>query len=281
MRAAGRGVSVDGAGEPPAQGIRTLEAAAGCASGALSGAGLRVGRDRARSPGRATGADGPVLGAQRIMTRALLAGLLVAILALADAGGPAQAQPRIPDELVLAFLDDAELQERGLRRLDAGSVPLPDGRVVVTDPLVVPGREPFGNVIPPGRYPIRLIESPSLSRVALAVLEVRPGRPTRWKIATLPGQDPSTLAPDEIFGFPVDAGMAAFAASDYGAAIERRTADEMSGDPDFAYFLTSPEHERVFGLPYDEHFADRPIRGERVRAVMFGSGWGDGFYAAY
>ena len=105
------------------------------------------------------------------------------------------------------------------------------------------------------------------------MLELRPGTPARWEIATLPGRDAGTLEPDEVFGFPADAGMAAFAASDDGRAIERRVARE---GPGFECFMTSPEHEVVFGLGHDEPFADRPIPEERVRAVMFPSGRRDG-----
>ena len=206
---------------------------------------------------------------------------LFAVLALVLAGSPVAAQPKAPDDLSVAFLDEPTLAERGLERLDAGSLPLPAGRVAVMDPLVYPDRPALERDFAPGTYPVTLIVSPSQSRVALAVLTLTPRKPTDFALATLPGQDDAKLGPDEVYGFPVDAGMAAFASPDYGDAIERRIAREQIDDPSFEYFLSSPEHAVVFGLGYDEPFADRPIPEERVRSIMFPSGWGDGVYASW
>ena len=211
----------------------------------------------------------------------MIARRLLAVVGLMLIGGPAAAAPKPPDDLFVAFLDDAALAERGLERLDAGSLPLPAGRVAVMDPLVNPDRPPLARAVPPGTHPVTLIVTPSQWRVALAVLRLEPQTPVRFELATLLGQDPATLAPDEFFGFPVDAGMAAFASDDYGDAIARRIAREQVDDPGFEYFNTSPEHAVVFGLDYDQAFADRPIPEERVRAILFSSGWGDGVYPAW
>ena len=208
-------------------------------------------------------------------------GRYLAVMATMLAGTPTVAQMPAPQDLKFALANDATLAARGLERIHAGRLPLRDGQVAVMDPLVYPDYPALARHVQPGDYPVTLVVSPSLSRVALAVLHVGETTPVAFEMATIPGDDLTELGPDAFFGFPVDAGMAAFASTDYYEAIQRRVAQERPDDPAFEYFMTSPEHTDLFGLPYDQSFADRPIADEPVRAILFSSGWGDGVYPAW
>ena len=97
--------------------------------------------------------------------------------------------------------------------LHAGTLRMPSGRLVATDPGWIDDRDqPFTVTVPPGEYPVRLsvarfADNPENKRVAAAKLVIRDEPAQSWEMALLPGQDPRTLMNREFYGFGVDAGM--------------------------------------------------------------------------
>jgi Protein of unknown function (DUF4241) len=69
------------------------------------------------------------------------------------------------------------------RLVDAGSVVLPTGRIVVSDPILDPFNQPFTIAVPPGSYPVLL--SLIKDDVALVMVNFAEGTPVRWQ-ATKP-----------------------------------------------------------------------------------------------
>ena len=202
---------------------------------------------------------------------------LAAVAAAAlSAFSPASADD-LTSRTPFALFDDAALVGRGLRRAEAGVISLPDGRVAVLDPLVYPDRPPLARKVPPGDYRVTLVYSPTMGRNALGVLHVTDGAVladvAAWEVALQPGQSAADLSEGEYYGFPVDAGAAGFAASDYGAATEARSRASGYDEATLDAFLE-------LGYGGGEALVERLGEGgdERVRMIGFHSGWGDGYY---
>jgi hypothetical protein len=109
--------------------------------------------------------------------------------------------------------------------LDAGTLHLPTGELVVMDPFLGPDVERFAVPLtvtaPPGRYAVSLSvarwdrrrdpNTPApVGAVAAAKLTIRDEPVVAWELGLQPGQAPATLQPDELFGFAVAAARVPF-----------------------------------------------------------------------
>jgi len=200
-----------------------------------------------------------------------LAAAVVPSLATAAQWDPSQAS----SNLGVFALSDAELAERQITVTPIGDLELPTGEIIVCDPLITGTEMPaLSRKVKPGRYPVSLLEAQG--RVAVAVLRFRPGTPVRWELATLPGQDVATLKGDEIFGYPVDAGLGSF--MDKTAMVlmlERQS--KLQADQNYYDDVLAAE----FAPNQDRFVMHRPVAGNPLNIAMFWSGWGDGFYPSF
>jgi len=166
------------------------------------------------------------------------------------------------------------------RVVAAGSLKLPSGRVCAADPFIaLTDAKPFSQQVPSGVFPVRLAVADFPSgglRVAFARVDFSAKPVVRWSMAVIDGQDVASLKEDEIFGYGVDAGTGSFFDPMAGEAAARL----LDSNPD-AWEDWQAEGEsngpKVVG-PYF-FLLDLPL-GD-ANAVMFGSGWGDGFYASW
>ena len=172
-------------------------------------------------------------------------------------------------------LSDAQLAERKITVTPIGELELPTGEIIACDPLITTDDWPaLARRVKPGHYPVTLFEAQG--RVAAAFLRFRAGVPVRWELATLPGQDVSTLNGDEIFGYPVDAGLGSFMDK---AAMALMTTAQGKLKPDQNYYDDVLAAE--FAPNQDRFVMHRPAAGSPVNVAMFWSGWGDGFYPVF
>ncbi|MDO3411886.1 DUF4241 domain-containing protein [Saccharibacillus sp. CPCC 101409] len=167
-----------------------------------------------------------------------------------------------------------------LRPQPLDPVKIVSGRIVACDPLANPV-EAFEYEVAPGTYPVFAWHSEQQGAIAGAELRFSDNRPVRWELAVRPGQDKSSLKEDEIFGYPVDAGLGSFADEDAiraTEALDQRLQEEL-GDEYISLYddLVADvleEHDDVWGnLTADEESG--------LNVVMFRSGYGDGVYASY
>lgn len=179
----------------------------------------------------------------------------------------------------LVSLSDAELSARSLKTVDMGNVELTSGHIVAADPLAQPDRPAFARTVPAGDYPVRLYEA--FGRVAAASMRFGEGKPDHWELATVPGQDIATLKDDEIFGYPVDAGLGSYMDADTLDLIGEREQQVQTQKPDsdVSYYndVLAPELDANKGV-YALH---RPVAGKKGNVAIFWSGSGDGFYPVF
>jgi hypothetical protein len=206
---------------------------------------------------------------------------LLAVLVLGLVAAPAAALDlsKISSNLILPELDDAALKARGLERVMAGDLTLPDGALAAMDPLVMPERPVLTRRVKPGTYPVealRLLGGDP--RNAMLIIRFSQWKAERWELAFIAGQDIATLRNDEFFGIPVDAGTAAFASSGFAKAVSDRETQEKTRNKDYSNYYDDVLASEMVGerenLLRHQPLPDRP----EAAAIIAGSGWGDGFY---
>ena len=185
---------------------------------------------------------------------------------------------RIGRNFDLVNLDDAELARRNIKISHLGKLELQSGRIIATDPLVQPERAPFERTVPPGDFPVTVYEAQG--RIAAAVIRFGEGKPERWELATVAGQNLGELKDDLFFGYGVDAGTGSFMHADTPALMQQRLEIEMKTrrNDDVNYY------DHVLAADIDSATASvmhRPIEGKRGNVAVFTSGWGDGYYPTF
>ncbi|MFI6288445.1 DUF4241 domain-containing protein [Streptomyces sp. NPDC051018] len=185
-------------------------------------------------------------------------------------------RPLLPDPRVLAH-DRAPRpmslhgEQLLLESHIAGSLRLPTGRVIASDPddYFLADRAPYTVTVPPGTYRVFLnvVRSPEgigmSPRVAACGLLIRDEQVSSWELALLPGEDPRLLRDGDAYGFGVDSGMASF--MDAAAVQEVVGGDHRLGEGQVAGV-------RLAFLDGSDSGAD---------LVAFESGWGDGTYPVW
>ncbi|WP_354490424.1 DUF4241 domain-containing protein [Mesorhizobium robiniae] len=199
-------------------------------------------------------------------------GVAAAVPSLATAAewDPAQAS----SNLGLFALSEAQMAERKIIVTPIGELELPTGEIVACDPLTTETDWPaLSRKVRPGHYPVSLFEAQG--RVAVAVLRFRPGTPVRWELATLPDQDVATLKGDEIFGYPVDAGLGSFMDKTAMALLAARQ-DKLEYGDYYGEVLAAE-----FAPNQDRFAMHHPAAGNPLNIAIFWSGWGDGLYPSF
>ncbi len=106
------------------------------------------------------------------------------------------------------------------KTFDIGRLIIKSGQICAADPFVgIGATKPFTQAVPNGTFPVRLAVgfhpagTVKDNRVAFARVDFSSAPVVRWSQALIEGQDPATLKPGEMFGYPVDAGTGSFCRS--------------------------------------------------------------------
>jgi len=191
----------------------------------------------------------------------------------------AQASPAPGPIAELVSMNATELKARKITTIALGDVILPTGRIVAADPLVQPERPPFLVTVPPGRYPVTLLEHDG--GIAAAVMRFPGGPVFRWQLAVTAGQDIKTLKANEIFGIPVDAGLASYMDATTYPLMQQREAKARAekGERYSEYYSDVLADE--LAANGDRYVMHQPVADQPGNVAIFQAGWGDGFYAVY
>lgn len=217
-------------------------------------------------------------GCNRAVMRCFLGLAFIVGITTADAGadGADGDISQLTTNLNIVNLSDAELKIRKITKFRLGDLQVPTGEIVASDFLVNPEFPAFARKVPVGAYPVVLYQSQSQYRNAIAELRIKPGVPIKWEMATIPGQEVSTLKKDEMFGYPVDAGTRSFYDKAAYKLMQKREQQEREQNPKYDNYFSD-----VLSNEYDQHVMHHPVPGNPVNVAVFSSGWGDGVYASY
>jgi Protein of unknown function (DUF4241) len=165
--------------------------------------------------------------------------------------------------------------------IDGGFLTITSGEIVAADPFVFLERPAFTQKVPIGRHPVRFaharVHGAAGGRIEFARVDFSTKPITRWQMAVIPENDPATLKPGYIFGYPVDAGTGCFldrqASVTVTAELAAKTRPENFTE---AWINDGDTAGKAKGLTF---YLDVPVPPHNI--VMFESGWGDGYYASY
>jgi len=200
----------------------------------------------------------------------------------------------MPDEALDGnrFFDYPRIGKIPITFKNLGELYLPTGQILACDPLVgLYDTQAYTRNVQPGSYPVVASVAQtddSGNRFAAVKLEFNPVRAVNWEMALLPGQNAASLSNDEIFGFPVDAGLGCFcdAATQalYNQWQEKYFEGHPTGDmysdflePAFLQNTPNPADPDAVGDWLNFQLPENP--GHNI--IMFNSGYGDGVYACY
>lgn len=171
-----------------------------------------------------------------------------------------------------------------LETYEAGMLHLPTGELVACDPLITSDMKPFTRRLKAGDYPLLIHRERESSCVAYVELVCLETPVAHWELGLTSGQDPKELASGEIFGFPVQSGMAAYMDSD--------TQDELSLLEQTLYKRKGVDFMGLYEEFFHEEFFDEngaidqfalltPNPEKKGQVFAFEAGYGEGFYASY
>lgn len=189
-------------------------------------------------------------------------------------------------------LSDSNLKK--LKEIDIGSIHLPTGKIIASDPFFTKSVKPFSRSVKPGTYPVKIyiIEiEPEHYRVAFAKIKFHPEIATNWILAVsddMKIDDLTSLKEGEFFGFAVDAGLGCFLDEKTNRSYLRKLNRFYKETPEKNYYddlLASEFDKYSSGHKYSRDLGDWNNHiindSSDLNIIMFASGWGDGYYPTY
>lgn len=195
-----------------------------------------------------------------------------------------------PLDFEAAFSDAHSASDTEVKSL--GKLTVSSGKIVVCDPLVDFGASPLNKSVPVGSYDVSVLIThldPWGERYALAKLQIKNTPAVRWENATEGERTPDDLAPGEIFGYPVDAGLGCFvdaeSFADYNKLKDEITKDDPYGK-DMYKDCIRPLLKKNASNPDGEWSMGKWLNfvipnTDNHNIILFQSGLGDGFYPSY
>jgi hypothetical protein len=179
-----------------------------------------------------------------------------------------------PEELARAFAA-GRWGEAVLRLEPLGTVQLPTGRVVASDPFFVGDAHAFADPLPPGSHPVDLLLAtfPDGASVTAARLAVEGARVATWRAAVIEGS--ASPAGEEPLGYAVDSGSGSFTSAESALYVGQRY-DRFSDDLLAALQRAGPD------APWTRMALGAPgTPGAELDIAVFPSGYGDGAFGTW
>lgn len=97
-----------------------------------------------------------------------------------------------------------------LESFEVGKIYLSSGKLVACDPVITSDMLPFTTEFPKGDFQVLLHKERESNCVAYAEIIFNNSEVSDWQMATTKGQNVKELTDEEVFGYPVESGMACF-----------------------------------------------------------------------
>lgn len=198
------------------------------------------------------------------------------------------------NDFELPYALNEEMSAQELVEIHIGDVNLPTGRIIAADPFFTEEQRPFSRTVEPDKYPVYIYVAQIDElhhRIAYATIKFRPENASRWILALtddLTQEELNDLEEDEFYGFPVESGLACFLDEETNAELIAKIDSVQEGKPESNYYdeVLADEFREYSGKNnFSRQLGDwndhHPNAESDNNAIMFASGWGDGYYPAY
>lgn len=172
-----------------------------------------------------------------------------------------------------------------LETYEIGKIHISSGKIVACDPLISPDHAAFSEEFPKGDFPIYIHKERESNCIAYAEILFETNQPAEhWKLALCENQNIEDLKEGEIFGFPVESGM---------ACLMDKTAQKSLNDLEQELFhKKGADFLGIYEEFFHTHFFDekgaidqfallKPYDHKMENIAAFEAGYGEGFYASY
>lgn len=189
---------------------------------------------------------------------------------------------------------DEEMNEQELIEIHIGDLNLPTGKIIAADPFFTLEQRPFAKSVLPDKYPVYIYMSEIdelHNRIAYAKIKFRSEDATKWILAVtddISTEEMKDLGENEFYGFPVESGLACFLDEETNAQLVKKIDALQEKDPEANYYdeVLAEEFRNYSGKNnFSRELGDwndhHPDKDSDNNAIMFSSGWGDGYYPAY
>jgi len=169
---------------------------------------------------------------------------------------------------------------------ELGTLHLPTGQIIASDPLAPMNPAPFTETIAGGDYPVAavIINDPEGGdRYALARIKITNEPAVKWETAITTMDD---WQPDNLFGYSVDSGLGGFMDKQTFIEFSRFELDFINNNPPGSnlydhYFKDKLKQNAENGQDEGDWLNYILPDHKPDNIVMFHSGWGEGFYSSY
>lgn len=171
-----------------------------------------------------------------------------------------------------------------LETFEVGKLHVESGFLVASDPLITPDKQEFTQKFPTGNFPVFVHKERESNCIAYAEVVFGSQEIAHWEMALCEGQDLQDLKDEEVYGYPVESGMASFMDKDTQTLLNQLEQELFhSKGVDFMGIYEEFFHEHFFddNGAIDQYAFLKPYENKDQNIFAFEAGFGEGFYASY
>ena len=171
-----------------------------------------------------------------------------------------------------------------LETFEVGKLHVESGFLVASDPLITPDKQEFIQEFPVGNFPVFVHKERESNCIAYAEIVFGNEEISNWEMALCEGQKLQDLKEEEVYGYPVESGMACFMDKDAQVLLNQLEQDLYhSKGVDFMGIYEEFFHEHFFDEngAIDQYAFLKPYENKELNIFAFEAGLGEGFYASY
>jgi hypothetical protein len=171
-----------------------------------------------------------------------------------------------------------------IESFDCGEIYLSSGKLLACDPLLTNDMQPFDVLFPKGNFPVIVHQEKENHQIAYVEIVFSNENCISWQMGMTKDQDIQVLKKNEIYGFPVASGMAAF--------MDEETQSDLNHLEHQLFLAKGDEFLGIFEEFFQEAFFEKdnlvksyalvkPDLEKQNNIFAFDTGESEGFYASY
>ncbi len=187
-------------------------------------------------------------------------------------------------ENIHALFSKSFVENPLLETFETGNLSIESGLLVASDPLITPDKQPFLQEFPKGNFPVYIHKERESNCIAYTEVVFGKDEVAHWQMALCEGQNLEELNAEEVFGFPVESGMA--------CVMDAEAQNLLNQLEQELFHQKGADFMGIYEEFFHEHFFDengaidqfaflKPYSDKSLNIFSFEAGLGEGFYASY